>query len=53
MGDVSGFHEIVQWLAEGKVRPVVDKVFPMSEIQDAHRYLEASQQAGKVVLRPE
>ena len=53
MGDVSGFHEVVQWLSEGKVRPVVDKVFPMSEIQDAHRYLEASQQAGKVVLRPE
>jgi NADPH:quinone reductase-like Zn-dependent oxidoreductase len=53
MGDVSGFQEIVQWLAERKVRPVVDKLFPMTEIQEAHRYLEENQQAGKIVLRPE
>ena len=53
MGDVSGFHEIVQWLAERKVRPVVDKLYPMTEIQEAHRYLEENQQAGKIVLRPE
>jgi NADPH:quinone reductase-like Zn-dependent oxidoreductase len=40
-------------LAERKVRPVVDKLFPMTEIQEAHRYLEENQQAGKIVLRPE
>lgn len=53
MGDVRGFQEVVQWLTEEKVRPVVDKIFPMSEIQEAHRYMEESRQAGKIVLRPE
>ena len=37
-------------LAEGKLRVVVDQVFPMAEAVAAHRYLESGQAIGKVVL---
>lgn len=35
---------------EGKIKPVVDRVFPMEEIADAHRYFEAGKTRGKVVV---
>lgn len=35
-----------------RVRPVVDRIFPLSEASDAHRFLESAEQFGKVVLRP-
>jgi len=34
----------------GILRPVVDRTFPLSEVAQAHRYLEARSQFGKVVL---
>ncbi|CAB1128370.1 PKS_ER domain-containing protein [Candidatus Hydrogenisulfobacillus filiaventi] len=37
-------------LAAGRVRPVVDRVFPLAEAAAAHRYLEADRNTGKVVL---
>ena len=52
MGDVAAFDEVIQLLEEKKIRPVIDKVFPMKNIRDAHVYLEASHQAGKVILVP-
>jgi putative PIG3 family NAD(P)H quinone oxidoreductase len=42
--------EVVPFLASGKVRPNLDRVFPASEIADAHRYLESNESFGKVVL---
>ena len=37
---------------EGKLTPVVDEVFPLSEIRAAHERLEASQHFGKIVVIP-
>ncbi|MET7639405.1 NAD(P)H-quinone oxidoreductase [Streptomyces sp. NPDC005438] len=37
-------------LADGRVRPVVDRVLPMWEAAQAHRILEESGHVGKVVL---
>jgi NADPH2:quinone reductase len=42
--------QVVPLLAQGKVRPVVDRVFPLSQIADAHRYLESNATFGKVVI---
>jgi NADPH2:quinone reductase len=42
--------EVIPWLAAGTVRPVVDAVFPLDEIADAHRLLEGNETFGKVVL---
>ncbi|HEY2856515.1 MAG TPA: NAD(P)H-quinone oxidoreductase [Gemmatimonadaceae bacterium] len=37
-------------LAGGVVRPVVDRVFRLDQIADAHRHLESNKTFGKVVL---
>jgi NADPH2:quinone reductase len=37
-------------VADGKLRVVVDKVFPLSEAGAAHAYLESGKAVGKVVL---
>lgn len=37
-------------LESGKVRPVIDRRFPLSEVADAVRYIEAGQAKGKVVI---
>jgi NADPH:quinone reductase-like Zn-dependent oxidoreductase len=38
-------------ITSGAVRPVVDRVLPMSEAGDAHRVLEAGENVGKILLR--
>lgn len=43
--------EVVPLLAAGVVSPVVDSVFALSEIVEAHRRLESNATFGKVVLR--
>jgi NADPH:quinone reductase-like Zn-dependent oxidoreductase len=41
---------IVFW--ERRLHPIVDRVLPLSAIQEAHRALEAGEQFGKIVLTP-
>ena len=41
---------ILDGLASGALAPVIAKTFALDEVQDAHRYLEANQQVGKVVV---
>jgi tumor protein p53-inducible protein 3 len=38
-------------LEAGKLRPPVYKTFPLSEVRDAHRMMQASEHFGKIVLR--
>jgi NADPH:quinone reductase-like Zn-dependent oxidoreductase len=42
--------EVVPLLANESIKPVIDSVFPLEKIQDAHRRLESNQSFGKVVL---
>jgi NADPH:quinone reductase len=42
--------EVVPLLAQGTIQPVIDSVFPLEQIQDAHRCLESNETFGKVVL---
>lgn len=37
-------------LASGDFKPRIDKVFPFSQIVEAHRYMESNQQIGKIVV---
>jgi len=38
-------------LKTGKLKPVIDKVFPFAELEESHRYMESNQQNGKIVVR--
>jgi NADPH2:quinone reductase len=42
--------DIVPHLASGRVQPVVDSVFPLDRIADAHRRLESNDTVGKIVI---
>jgi len=37
-------------LVSGALSPVIDRTFPLESIVDAHRYMEANQQKGKIVV---
>lgn len=37
-------------VGEGKLKPVIDKVFPLAEAAAAHRRMEAGEHVGKIVL---
>jgi len=50
MGSILSFDGALTLLNEGKIKPVIDRIFPISEIKSAHEYLESSMQFGKVVL---
>ncbi len=50
--------DINRWLAEGKLRPVIGKIFKLAEAAEAHRLQEdntlrgAGTLVGKIVLEP-
>ncbi len=51
MGVKSELHTIMKLVAAGRLKPVVDRTFPLAEAAAAHAYLESGQQFGKVVLK--
>jgi NADPH:quinone reductase-like Zn-dependent oxidoreductase len=52
MGTMGELHEVLGHVFAGRLKPVVDRVFPLSELRAAHEYLEKSQMFGKVVVNP-
>jgi NADPH:quinone reductase-like Zn-dependent oxidoreductase len=42
--------EVVPMLVDGRVRPIVDTVFPLDAVEDAYALVEADTTFGKVVL---
>ena len=38
------------WIAAGRVKPIIDKVFPLADAAAAHAWLESGAHLGKVVL---
>ena len=53
MGSQAALKEAMDLLRQKKIKPVVDRVFPMAEVKYAHEYLESEGQFGKVILRHE
>jgi NADPH:quinone reductase-like Zn-dependent oxidoreductase len=43
--------KITALIEAGKIRPVIDKVFPLEQIADAHRMSETGHVRGKLVVR--
>jgi NADPH:quinone reductase-like Zn-dependent oxidoreductase len=50
MGSPDDFTAVWELIDAGRVRPVVDRVFPLADARAAHERLEAGEQLGKIVL---
>jgi NADPH:quinone reductase-like Zn-dependent oxidoreductase len=49
---VRGFvADLLPAIADGRIRPVIDKVFPFSELPAAKARVESNAQVGKIVVR--
>ena len=52
MGTMGELHEVLAHVFAGRLKPVVDRVFPLKDIRAAHEHLEKSAMFGKVVVNP-
>jgi NADPH:quinone reductase-like Zn-dependent oxidoreductase len=52
MGNHEDFRTVVRLLAEGRLKPVIDRVMPLESGIDAYRRLEGGGHFGKIVLEP-
>jgi zinc-binding alcohol dehydrogenase/oxidoreductase len=50
MGSPQDFAGMMDFVAQHRIVPIVDRVFPLAETEQAFRHMEASAQFGKIVL---
>ena len=51
VGSRAMFEAMNRAVAERKMRPVIDRVFPFTEVHAAYRHLESGSHFGKIVVR--
>lgn len=52
MGTMGELHEVLGHVFAGRIKPVLDRSFPLREAAAAHEYLAKSSMFGKVILNP-
>lgn len=50
MGTLSDFEQVMEHVFAGRLKPVIDRSFPLDEAAKAHERLEAGRQMGKITL---
>jgi NADPH:quinone reductase-like Zn-dependent oxidoreductase len=45
--------DVMPAIAAGRIRPVIDKVFPFARLAEARERMEGNQQTGKIVVTME
>lgn len=48
----SDLETLLSLVQEGKLKPIIDRVLPLEEIQEAHRIIEEREIFGKVIIKP-
>ncbi len=49
--DGQNLAKIGQLLEQGAIKPLIDRVFPLDQIADAHRYSEEGHARGKIIIQ--
>ncbi|MCX5573983.1 zinc-binding dehydrogenase [Enterobacter sp. E-TC7] len=44
--------EILQAIAAGRIRVVIDRIFPLADAAAAHEYAETAKPLGRIVMKP-
>jgi NADPH:quinone reductase-like Zn-dependent oxidoreductase len=52
MGTMGELYDVLGHVFAGRLKPVVDRAFPLKDARAAHEYMEKSQMFGKIVLNP-
>jgi NADPH:quinone reductase-like Zn-dependent oxidoreductase len=52
MGRRAELIEVLKFVSDGRLEPVVDSVMPLADARRAHERIEAREQFGKIVLTP-
>jgi NADPH:quinone reductase-like Zn-dependent oxidoreductase len=52
MGTLGDLHQVLKFVFKKELKPVIDKIYPLSEIRAAHDRLENKEQFGKVLVVP-
>ncbi len=50
MGTMGELHDVLQHVFSGRLKPVLDRTFPLAEARAAHERLEKREMFGKIVL---
>ncbi|OGK23861.1 hypothetical protein A2954_07165 [Candidatus Roizmanbacteria bacterium RIFCSPLOWO2_01_FULL_37_12] len=51
MGTKEEFEQVLKLVEAGKLKPIIDKVFPLKDVKKALKRLEESTHFGKIILR--
>lgn len=49
--DGKALGKITELIEAGKIRPIIDKVFPFDQVNEAMSYVETGRSKGKVVVK--
>src|SRR5579863_1745393 len=52
MGTMGDLYDVLGHVFAGRLRPVVDRTFSLTETRAAHEYMESSHMFGKIVINP-
>ena len=52
MGSPKDFEDVMKCVFRGQLKPIIDRVMPLSEAREAHELIEQRKVFGKLVLKP-
>ncbi|MHA2203232.1 MAG: NAD(P)-dependent alcohol dehydrogenase [Candidatus Hodarchaeales archaeon] len=50
LGDFDDLNLLREWIEEGKIKSVIEKVYPLHQTADAHRHYETGHAKGRIVI---